>query len=214
MNPTTAFPTAPRETADSARAELAALIARAQSGESAAQTDLVRRYTNRISAFVRPIICQPSAVDDVVQMVFIKMLRRLDILREAGAFESWLLSLARNTAVDFIRRRRCRPATVWDEHEISEAPDTTSVRRVAEIMEALEFALRQLSPRDRNIVTLIVQGNSYATAAESEGLSIGAVKLRLNRVRPFLRVSVGEAIGATAAPTRTLRRPPRGRMAA
>ena len=215
MNPTAPFPPPARvSAAESDRAELAALIARAQAGESAAQTELVRRYTVRIAAFVRPIICQPSAVDDVVQMVFIKMLRRLDVLREAGAFESWLLSLARNTAVDFIRRRRCRPATVWDEHELTEAPDTSSLRRVSEIMEALEFALRQLSPRDRNIVQLIVAGNSYRTAAEQEGLSIGAVKLRLNRVRPFLRVSVGGAIGAALPPAQKLRRPPRCRMAA
>jgi RNA polymerase sigma-70 factor (ECF subfamily) len=194
--------------------ELSDLIARAQAGEAAAQTALVRRYTVRIAAFVRPIICQPSAVDDVVQMVFIKMLRRLAVLRDAGAFESWLLALARNTAVDFIRRRRCRPVTVWDEHELTEAPDTGSARRVTEILEALDHALRQLSARDRNIVTMIVQGNSYRTAAEREGLSVGAVKLRLNRVRPFLRVSVGGAIGVTPPDERSWRRPPRGRMAA
>ncbi|MBI5766849.1 MAG: sigma-70 family RNA polymerase sigma factor [Verrucomicrobia bacterium] len=213
MNSLATFPTPSRTPSEADRTELAALIARAQTGESAAQTELVRRYTNRIAAFVRPIITQPSAIDDVVQMVFIKMLRRLGILRDAGAFESWLLALARNTAVDFIRRRRCRPATVWDEHELTEAPDTTSQRKVAEIMEALEFALRQLSPRDRNIVMMIVQGNSYQTAAQREGLSVGAVKLRLNRVRPFLRVSVGEAIGTTPA-ARTWRRPPRARLAA
>ncbi len=211
---TATHPAAPRESTVAARAELAALIARAQAGVPAAQTDLVRRYSHRIAAFVRPIIGQPSAVDDVVQMVFIKMLRRLALLRDAGAFESWLLALARNTAVDFIRRRRCRPVTVWDEHELTEAPDTVSHRRVAEIMEALEFALRQLSPRDRNIVSLIVQGNSYRTAAEREGLSVGAVKLRLNRVRPFLRVSVGGAIGTPVSPVESLRRPPRSRLAA
>ena len=215
MNSTAVFPTTRFLSAtEIERAELGNLIARAQAGEPAAQTALVRRYTVRIAAFVRPIICQPSAVDDVVQMVFIKMLRRLGALRDVGAFESWLLALARNTAVDFIRRRRCRPATVWDEHEIIEAPDTTSSRRVAEIMEALELALQQLSPRDRNIVTLIVGGHSYRAAAQREGLSVGAVKLRLNRVRPFLRVSVGEAIGTTKPAARLLRRPPRCRMAA
>ena len=215
MNATAVFPSTRYRSADEIeRAELGNLIARAQAGESAAQTALVRRYTVRIAAFVRPIICQPSAVDDVAQMVFIKMLQRLTLLRDVAAFESWLLALARNTAVDFIRRRRCRPATVWDEHELTEAPDTTSVRRMAEIMEALELALRQLSPRDRNIVTLIVNGHSYRTAAQREGLSVGAVKLRLNRVRPFLRVSVGEAIGTAKPAARPLRRPPRCRMAA
>ena len=210
VSPPARFPSA----ADRERAELAGLVARAQAGDTLAQTALVRRYTVRIGAFVRPIICQPSAVDDVVQMVFIKMLRRLGVLRDAAAFESWLLALARNTAVDFIRRRQCRPATVWDEHELTETPDTGSARRVAEIMEALELALQQLSPRDRNLVTLIIGGHSYRAAAQREGLSVGAVKLRLNRVRPFLRVSVGEAIGVAPPAERVWRRPPRGRIAA
>ena len=88
--------------------------------------------------------------------------------------------------------------------------------RVAEIMEALEHALVRLSPKDRNLVTHIVQGNSYRFAAAREGLSVGAVKVRLNRVRPFLRVSVGEAIGMTlpAETTTKWRPPPRGRLAA
>jgi RNA polymerase sigma-70 factor, ECF subfamily len=163
---------------------------------------------------VRPIISQPSAVDDVVQLVMIKMLRRLDVLRDAGAFEGWLLALARNTALDSLRRRRCRPLTVWDEREVAAAPDTDSLRRVTEIMEALEFALRQLSPRDRHLVEMIVHGESYQAAAAREGLSVGAVKLRLNRVRPFLRVSVGGAIGAAPRAEAVFRRPPRGRLAA
>jgi len=144
---------------------------------------------------VRPILFQPSAVEDVVQMVFIKMVRRLTLLRDPAVFESWLFRLARNTAVDFLRRRRCRPTMVSDEQTFEQAPDTSSERSVAEIMEALHVALTRLSPKDRNLVTLIVEGNSYQTVAAREGLTVGAVKVRLNRVRPFLRVSVGEAVG-------------------
>jgi RNA polymerase sigma-70 factor, ECF subfamily len=210
---TAAEQTAQRE-ATASQAELHALITRAQAGEQTAQSDLVRRYTHRVAGFVRPIVGQASAVEDVVQLVFIKMLRRLEALRDPAAFEAWLLCLARNTAVDSIRRRRCRPDTVWDEREITETPDSDSTQRVAEIMEALEVALRQLSPRDRNLVTLIVDGHSYSTAAEREGLSVGAVKLRLNRVRPFLRECVGSAVGLPAPVASGRVRPPRARLAA
>ena len=190
------------------------IVQRARAGDQAAQSDLVRRYTVRLSAFIRPIILQPSAVEDVVQTVFIKMVRRLGLLREVAMFESWLFALARNTALDFIRRRKCRPVTVSETIEFHDAPDTGTAKALAEIMEALEVALLRLSPKDRNLVTLIVQGNSYQTAAAREGLSVGAVKVRLNRVRPFLRVSVGEAIGLTVPPPTQWRPPPRGRLAA
>ena len=185
-----------------AKAELIDLVVRAQRNEMAAQSELVRRYTVRISAFVRPILFQPSAVEDVVQMVFIKMVRRLMLLRDPAVFQSWLFRLARNTAVDFLRRQRCRPTMVSDDIEFERAPDTSSERSVAEIMEALNLALERLSPKDRNLVTMIVEGNSYQTVAAREGLTVGAVKVRLNRVRPFLRASVGAAVGVrVGAPT-------------
>ncbi len=198
------------------RAELLEIVVRAQRSEMAAQSELVRRYTVRLSAFVRPILFQPSAVEDVVQMVFIKMVRRLTLLRDPAVFESWLFRLARNTAVDFLRRRRCRPTMVSDEQTFEQAPDTSSERPVAEIMEALHVALTRLSPKDRTLVTMIVEGNSYQTVAAREGLTVGAVKVRLNRVRPFLRLSVGEAVGVrVGAPAAgKWRQPARSRLAA
>jgi RNA polymerase sigma-70 factor (ECF subfamily) len=198
------------------RAELIDVVVRAQRGDMSAQAELVRRYTVRISAFVRPILFQPSSVEDVVQMVFIKMVRRLTLLRDPAVFESWLFRLSRNTAVDFLRRRRCRPTMVSDDRMFEQAPDTSSERPVAEIMEALTLALTRLSPVDRNLVTMIVEGNSYQTVAAREGLTVGAVKVRLNRVRPFLRVSVGEAVGVRAgAPAGgKWRQPARARLAA
>src|SRR4051812_2941951 len=78
------------------RAELNELVLRARTDDSVAQTELVQRYTRRISGYVRLIIRQPDAVEDVVQLVFIKMFRRLGRLRDVASFESWLFRLTRN----------------------------------------------------------------------------------------------------------------------
>ena len=180
------------------RTELLALVERARNGDVAAQSELVHRYSRRISAFVRPILSQPSAVEDIVQGVFIRMFRRLRLLRDPRTFESWLFTLARNASLDYLRRARCRPKLIWDEDCIATTPDLDSTAVTREITEALELALLRLRPKDRKIVTLVVQGHSYSEIAESEGLSVGAVKLRLNRVRPFLRKAVGEAVGLPA----------------
>jgi RNA polymerase sigma-70 factor (ECF subfamily) len=173
--------------------DLGDLVARAQAEDSAAQTELVRRYTRRISGYVRLIIRQPDAVEDVVQLVFIKMFRRLGRLRETSSFESWLFRLTRNTAVDFIRRRRCRPLTVAGEDELLALPDPSNASTTNEIMDALSVALSQVTEKDRELVNLFVQGNSYQSLARENGLSMGAVKARLHRMRPFLRSFVGEA---------------------
>lgn len=172
---------------------LTALVKRAQAGDLAAQSELVHRYQRRLAGHVRQIIRQPDAVEDVVQTVFIKMLQRLNRLRDPAAFESWLFRLSRNSALDFIRRRSRRPAANGGDDQLREIPDRDTTRPVAEIMEALELALRELSPKDRTLVTMFVEGHSYRIIAAQEGLTEEAVKARLHRTRPFLRATVGGA---------------------
>ena len=179
--------------------ELAEVVSRAQAGDLDAQSDLVRRYTRRIRGYIRNIINQPNAVDDVTQTVFIKMARRLGGVRMTVTFESWLFTLARNTAIDFVRRRAHRPVTVASE-ELDQMPASDcSETRTAEIMEALEIALAHLNQRDRALVEGVVEGTSYVELAARTGMTVTNVKVRLHRVRPFLRRCVG-GLTATRAP--------------
>ena len=168
------------------------LVRRAEAGDPTAQSELVRRYTRRVSGFVRSIIRQPDAVEDVTQMVFIKMFRRLSRLRDPAVFESWLFTLARNSSLDFIRRRNCRPNTVALDDEVNQIADPSNSGATTEILAALDRALARLNPIDRNLVSQFVAGETYGTIAEQAGLSLATVKVRLHRVRPFLRTWVGQ----------------------
>lgn len=176
------------------KAELIDLIRRAEAGDPLAQADLMSRYARRIAGFVRGIIRQPDAVEDVTQMVFIKMFRRLSRLRDPAVFESWLFTLARNTSLDFIRRRNCRPSTVTLDDDINQIADPSNATATTtnEILAALDRALARLSPLDRSLVAQFVAGESYGDIATRTGLSLATVKVRLHRVRPFLRTCVGE----------------------
>lgn len=171
---------------------LMSLVDRANQGDSIAQAELVKRYTRRIAGFVRGIIRQADAVEDVTQMVFIKMFRRLSRLRDPALFESWLFTLARNTSLDFIRRRSCRPATVAIDEQVNQIADPGTASGTGEILAALDRALTRLTPIDRSLVTQFVAGESYGNIANRTGLSLATVKVRLHRVRPFLRSWVGE----------------------
>lgn len=174
-----------------ASAEVTHLVQRAIAADPAAQRELVERYGRRVTGFVRPLIRQPEALEDVVQMVFIKMFRRLDGLRDSALFEAWLFTLARNTALDFIRRRNRRPQTVGFEHNFEDVPDQRNDAASREILEALERALARLAPIDQTLIRQFVAGESYEQIARNTGLTLGAVKVRLHRVRPFLRNWVG-----------------------
>src|SRR5688572_4503911 len=68
--------------AASDKAELLALVQRANADDPVAQAELVHRYTRRIAGFVRTIVRQEDAIEDITQTVFIKMFRRLGRLRD------------------------------------------------------------------------------------------------------------------------------------
>src|SRR6185369_6411111 len=138
------------------KSELIELVRQAETGDPSAQAELVRRYTRRVAVFVRAIIRQPDTIEDVTQMVFIKMFRRLSRLRDPAVFESWLFTLARNTGLDFIRRRSCRPATVAIDEEVYQIADPSTSSATGEILAALDRALTRLSPIDQSLVTQFV----------------------------------------------------------
>lgn len=169
------------------RAELTAIVIRAQRGDMSAQSELVQRYRRRITGHIRGIIRNPDEAEDVSQVVFIKMVRRLGRLRDASLFESWLFTLSRNTSLDYLRSSRRRPATISADEELFTLADTTSRPVERELMDELNLALGQLGATDRNLVQLYVSGHSYRAMATREGLTPAAVKARLHRVRPYLR---------------------------
>jgi RNA polymerase sigma-70 factor (ECF subfamily) len=173
--------------------EVLALVRRARTGDSLAQTELIRRYRARLSGFLRPRVNLTHEVEDLLQAVWIKMVRRIRSLREPERFETWVFTLARNAALDHMRRARCRPVGTADESVLFGLPDEHRPERYREIAEALEVALRQFGPRERRVVRQLIDGESYGAIAAREGISLNALKVRIHRLRLVLRVSVRAA---------------------
>jgi RNA polymerase sigma-70 factor (ECF subfamily) len=169
------------------RAELTAIVVRAQQGDMRAQSDLVQRYRRRITGHIRGIIRNADEAEDLSQVVFIKMIGRLNRLRDASLFESWLFTLSRNTSLDHLRAHRRRPQMVSADEELFTLADKPGRQVERELLDELDVALGSLGPTDRTLVQLYVNGHSYRTMATREGLTPAAVKARLHRVRPFLR---------------------------
>ena len=186
--------------------EVLALVRRARSGDAVAQAELIRRYRVRLSGFLRPRVNLTHEVEDLLQAVWIKMVRRIRGLRDPERFETWLFTLARNSALDHLRRARCRPMGTADEAVLMGLPDERQPARYREVSEALEFALRQFGPRERRVMRQLIDGESYGTIAAREGVSLNALKVRIHRLRLVLRVSVREADEGAASQESTVNR--------
>jgi RNA polymerase sigma factor (sigma-70 family) len=176
-------------------AELLRLVGRARAGDQTAQAELIRRYRARLAGFLRPRVPLAHDVEDLLQTVWIKMIRRIRGLRDPERFETWLFTLARNSALDHRRRALCRPVACEDEAVLSGLPDEVHPLRRTEIMEELDVALRQFGPRERRVLRQLIDGESYGAIAAREGISLNALKVRIHRLRVVLRVTVRAASG-------------------
>lgn len=175
--------------------ELVALVVRARAADLEAQAELVRRYRARLAGYVRAMSPSSDGVEDIVQIAFLKMVRRLGALRDPRGFETWLFTLARNTALDSRRRARCRPITVEPEADGPELADVTLTDRSRDILEAIEVVTRDWDGHSRRMLGHLMEGTGYGTIARQEGLTVGAIKLRLHRLRQRLRRNLPIALG-------------------
>ncbi|HMD60116.1 MAG TPA: RNA polymerase sigma factor [Opitutaceae bacterium] len=162
-------------------------VRRAQRGDEMALRELIVSYQHRVAGFTYAITGRSDSVEDLVQMVFVKMARSIARLKAPEQFEPWLFRLARNTCIDHLRRQKLRRIFIpfAPEHEnVPEPPGAVD----AEELDALRHALAQLRPRDRALLALVQEGRSHAEIAQTFGTSVAAVKARLHRAREQLRI--------------------------
>jgi RNA polymerase sigma-70 factor (ECF subfamily) len=158
----------------------------AQGGDEAAMRELIVSYQRRIAGFIYAVTGRGDSVEDLAQVVFVKMARSVGRLNAPEQFESWLFRLARNTCIDHLRRQRLRKifTPFTPEHENVPEPEGSVG---TEELDALRHALSQLRPKDRALLSLVQEGRSHAEIASAIGTSVAAVKARLHRAREALR---------------------------
>jgi len=131
--------------------------------------------------------------EDIVQETLLKAWQHPDAVRPGrGPVRPWLYTVARNIAVDAIRRRSARPTEVSDaplaliessDHEIDRAVDSW----------VMVDALDSLRPDHRDVlIELYYRGRSVAEAAEELGVPAGTVKSRSYYALRALKLTLEE----------------------
>jgi RNA polymerase sigma-70 factor (ECF subfamily) len=158
----------------------------AQKGDESAQRELIVAYQRRIAGFVYAVTGRSDCVEDLAQLVFIKMIRALESLQSPAQFEPWLFRMARNVCIDHLRRERLRRIFVPFAAEHAEVAEPAGAVD-SEELDALRHALSKLRTADRALLALAQEGRSQVEMAEITGTSIVVIKARLYRARERLR---------------------------
>lgn len=174
-----------------------ACIAAARAGDPRGQAWLVHRWQAPVYRYVRRMMGTDEDARDVAQDTLVKMLRKIDQYDSHYAFSTWVFGIARNTAIDELRRRKRRS---WEEPGDVVDPSSSPAQEVAESerAELLDGALQRLAPLYREVLVLYhFEHLKYAEIAQTLDIPIGTVMNRIFRARHKLR-DIYEEMGGTA----------------
>lgn len=157
------------------------VVARARAGDLLAFEEIVRGCQADVHRFALYVTRDRTLAEDVTQETFLRAFRFIGGFRGGSRFSSWLLRIARNCAIDLLRRRRPE-LSLDDEADGMSRPSTDPVLRVE-----IDAALASVSPEHRESFLLAeVFGLSYQEIADVLGVRVGTVKSRMFRARQAL----------------------------
>jgi len=175
------------------------LVAKAQAGDSAAFSELVSRYQNKIYRLAKHITQNDEDAEDVLQEAFLKAYEHLDGFQGNSKFYTWIVRIAVNEALMKLRKRKTDRSVPLDEpidtgeemvnREIAVWEDNPEQRYSRqEMQEILDEAVESLKPDFRTVFALRdIEELSTEETAEALNISVPAVKSRLLRARLALR---------------------------
>jgi len=132
--------------------------------------------------------------EDIVQESFLKAYKAQESFRGSEP-KTWMLSIVRNTAMDFLRRVKSnRAVTLGDpEYEPEDhSPDPERALLEQSRRDLVRQAISQLAPEFREAIVLReIEGLSYKEIASVLGIPMGTVMSRLARARNLLLTELG-----------------------
>lgn len=149
-----------------------------QSGDSADLVEtIISEHEASLLRYATRILSNPSAAQDVVQNVFIRLCEKWQHgMQPSVHLRNWLYRVTHNEAVDHIRRESRRQVlhekAALEGADIELPPVNSDEERREQVLTALE----RLHPREQQVVLLrLEEGLSYAQIAEITGRSEGNV---------------------------------------
>lgn len=168
--------------------------------DKAALEQLYDKYEKLIFSFAFKMVHESTAAEEVVQEVMIKLWRGsgAGYTPEKGKFSSWLLTMTRNTAIDYLRKQKRRSEE--EIHQEAELHDVQlSVNEQVEwkqSKERIKQAMSALKEEQQHVIDLFYfKGYSQKMISEKADIPLGTVKGRIRLALQHLRKELQEERG-------------------
>lgn len=162
-----------------------------RAGEIRRLGELFERYHKPLYGFFVRLTNQPSVSEDLVQIVFYRILKYRHTYRDEGKFSAWIYHLARKVSADHFRKHAATP-TPADPDDFVQEPDQTPApdarAATSDDLALMRRALSRVSEEHREVLVLSrLQHLNHGEIARLLDCSVGAVKVRAHRALKELR---------------------------
>jgi RNA polymerase sigma-70 factor, ECF subfamily len=195
------------------------LMAAYQKGDVDAFAELATRHEKRLWNFLRRFVKDKATAEDLLQEVFLRVVKSAADWQPSAKFSTWLFTIARNLCTDQARRAEFRQAESLDQPKSGESDSgLRRIDRVAddsgnaetevagrEIAVLVDRAVGELPVEQREVFLMReVMDMSFAEIAAQVGASEPTVKSRMRYALQRLRAALGDlreasSVGTTGA---------------
>ena len=165
--------------------QFSACMERMRSGDRSALHEVYESYIGYIYTIVLQTVSNREDAEDVTSEFFMKLWRLADTYREGNGHRAWMAAIARNMAVDLLRKAK---REVLTEVVTEDASDVSVEKEVIADM-SLRQALDSLKPGEREVVHLKIMGEmTFQEIADILKIPLGTVTWRYqNAIRKLRR---------------------------
>ena len=181
-------------TSEEAVTDDAALMHRAAQGDGAAWRDIVNANLPAVHRIAYQLSLDTQVAEDITQECFLRLWKLAEVWQPKARIRTWLCYVAKNLAIDNIRRRKHEIVQVLNEEIPESAPSPLDRLARKRTEDMVNEALLRLPERQRIAIMLIYFGEcGGAKAAEIMGISVDALESLLARARRTLKILLIES---------------------
>lgn len=168
--------------------QFSACMERMKSGDRSALHEVYEAYIGYIYTIVFQTVSNREDAEDVTSEFFMKLWRLADTYREGNGHRAWMAAIARNMAVDLLRKTRREVLTEDFTDTMTENVSDASVEQEVLSDMSMQQALDTLKANEREVVHLKIMGDmTFQEIADILKIPLGTVTWRYQNAIKKLR---------------------------